>query len=88
MSLEAPRRRESPSFSRLLPSSPETGGRVGVCEWGLRGNLAGWRTRTRMVGRGPWKGSLVGVTEAEHRNERFLEGRVSEQEGKRNVHFL
>ena len=36
MSLEAPRRRESPSFSRLLPSSPETGGRVGVCEWGLR----------------------------------------------------
>ena len=41
-----------------------------------------------MVGRGPWKGSLVGVTEAEHRNERFLEGRVSKQEGKRNVHFL
>lgn len=34
MSLEAPRRRESPSFSRLSPSSPESGGGVGVREWG------------------------------------------------------
>ena len=55
---------------------------------GRRGNLAGWRTRTRMVGSGPWKGFLVGVTEAQHTDERFLEGRVSEQEGERTVHFL
>lgn len=39
MSREAPRRRESPSFSRLSPSSPERG--LGAVNGGRRGSLDG-----------------------------------------------